>query len=105
MQPIPMVRLRMYLHEQAHTGGSYHTIIAYLRKARVGGAVALRGLEGFGRNGHLQHGSDLDSTLDLPVILEVVATRETADALMANPDFIRLLNGALVTRDDVERVN
>lgn len=56
-----------------------------MRKARehgLAGATVLRGLEGFGAKSHLHKAKILRLSTDLPIVIEIVDTKEKIDAFL-----------------------
>jgi uncharacterized protein len=89
------ILLRLYLLETDKFKGApaYQAVIKYLLKHDFAGATIFRGLEGFGTT-HKVHSADiLDLSSNLPIVIEVIDTRNRIDTLkqalkdtnMANP--------------------
>jgi|HubBroStandDraft_4_1064222.scaffolds.fasta_scaffold126732_2 PII-like signaling protein len=75
------VRLRIYVGEDKRHGDRplYQAIVRKAREQRVAGATILRGTQGFGRSTHL-HTVDVLFSQDLPVVIEIVDSREKIEA-------------------------
>lgn len=71
--------VRVYLHEAE----GYKALFRYLHdEARVQGATVFRGITGFGRTGAVHSAALLETSLDLPVVIELFDTPErVADVL------------------------
>ena len=81
--------LRIFIGEDDHHEGMplYGWIV---RKAREQGlATVLRGLEGFGAKSRLHTAKILRLSTDLPIVVEIVDTREKIEA------FIPVIDGAV----------
>ncbi len=83
--------LRIFLGESdRHEGRPLHEWI--VRKAReygLAGATVLRGLEGYGAHSRLHTAKILRLSADLPIVIEIVDTREKIEA------FMPLIDGAI----------
>jgi uncharacterized protein len=75
------LRLRIYVGEDKRHGDRplYQAIVRKAREQRLAGATILRGMQGFGRSTHL-HTVDVLFSEDLPVVIEIVDTREKVEA-------------------------
>jgi len=60
----------------------------------------IRGLEGFGAHGHLHTAKILRQSTDLPIIIEIVDSREKIEAFL--PIIDEAITGGLVTLENVE---
>ncbi len=67
----------------------YDWIVKQAREHRLAGATVIRGLEGFGAHGHLHTAKLLRQATDLPIIVEIVDSRETIEA------FLPIIDGAI----------
>ena len=80
-----------------------HEALAELfRTNGFAGLTVLRGVAGFGAHSVYHTHKLLDLSADLPIILEVVESRERINALMPKIDM--MMNGGLVTLETVEVV-
>ena len=80
-----------------------HEALAELfRTSGVAGLTVIRGVAGFGAHSVYHTHKLLDLSADLPIILEVVESRERITALM--PKIDAMMNGGLVTLETVEVV-
>jgi PII-like signaling protein len=75
------MRLRIYVGEDKRHGDRplYQAIVHKAREQRLAGATILRGTQGFGRSTHL-HTVDVLFSQDLPVVIEIVDSREKIQA-------------------------
>ncbi len=84
----------------------YEAIIREARSRKLAGATAWRGLMSYGPTSRLRTAKILDLSADLPVVVEIVDTKENIDG------FIPVLNemletskcGGLVTRENVDTI-
>src|SRR5579872_709539 len=101
MQRGQAARLRIYIRND-DVDGNRPLVDALVYKAQelgLVGAIALRGIIGFGRSSG-PHPTELILAQNVPVIVEVVDSREEIDRYLAAID--PLLRGALVTVEPVE---
>ena len=66
--------MRIYTDERAkgEHGPLYDTIVKRAQDAKIVGATVLRGVIGFGIDGHVQRASILDLSGNLPLTIELV---------------------------------
>jgi PII-like signaling protein len=94
--------LRIFIGENDKHAGIplYDWIVKQAREHQLAGATVIRGLEGFGAHGHLHTAKILRQSTDLPIIIEIVDSREKIDA------FLPVIDGAitdgLATLENVE---
>ncbi|MCC6159559.1 MAG: DUF190 domain-containing protein [Deltaproteobacteria bacterium] len=74
-------------------------IVELLRKEKIAGATVLRGILGFGAKSHLHTGHLLRLSQDLPIVIEVVDSRENIDRVLPRLD--ALMGEGLVTLENV----
>jgi len=67
----------------------YDWIVKQAREHQLAGATVIRGLEGFGSHGHLHTAKLLRQATDLPIIVEIVDSREKIEA------FLPIIDGAI----------
>ncbi len=73
--------VRVYLTEGE---GKLKQLMDYLHDtAKVRGVTVYRGISGFGASGHVHSAALIDTSLDLPVTIEFVETRNKAGDVMA----------------------
>lgn len=93
--------MRIYTDERARgeTGPLYNAIVKRARDAKIAGATVLRGVIGFGVDGHIQRASILDLSGNLPLTIELVDDEEKLRA------FFKTLEGlndiGLVTLQEI----
>jgi PII-like signaling protein len=82
------LRLRIYVGEDKRHGDRplYQAIVRKARDLQLAGATILRGTHGFGRSAHF-HTVDVLFSEDLPVVIEIIDTREKIRT------FLTLLDG------------
>lgn len=80
----------------------YETIVMKARELNIAGATVLRGIMGFGATSRFIHTSKLlDLSLDLPVVVEIVDSKEKIDLLLPYIDEIVEGKGGLITMEKV----
>jgi len=96
--------LRIYLGESDRVHGQplYEAIVLKAREMHMAGATVLRGPLGFGANSHLHSAKLLRLSQDLPILIEIVDTREQIDAFLPHVD--ALLGDGLITLEEVRIV-
>jgi len=90
--------MRIFIGESDKYRGQplYEALIELFRKRGLAGATVLRGVAGFGANSTAIHTEKvLRLSLDLPLIIEVVETQETIDAVL--PELDAMIGGGLIT--------
>ena len=94
--------LRIFIGESDKVGHKplYEVIVLKAREAGLAGATVLRGVMGFGKNSVLHTTKILRLSEDLPMVVEIVDSREKVDAFL--PLLDDLIKDGLVT---LERVN
>lgn len=78
----------------------FEWIIAEAKKQKLAGATAYRGCEGFGAQSHLHTAKILRLSEDLPMVVEIVDTREKIDAFLPKVD--ESVKEGLVTLQELE---
>ena len=73
----------------------YEALVELLRKENVAGATVLRGVSGFGAHSIYHTQKLLDLSADLPLVVEVVDTKEKIDAIMPRID--EMMGGGMIT--------
>lgn len=77
----------------------YEAIVLKARELGLAGATVLRGPMGFGAKSHLHTAKILRLSEDLPIVVEIVDSRENIDRLM--PFIDQALRDGLVTLENV----
>lgn len=95
------VLLRIFIGENDRWHGTplYEAIVKKARELHLAGATVLRGPMGFGANSRLHTAKILRLSEDLPMVIEIVDSREKIDELMPHVD--RMVTEGLVTLEDV----
>lgn len=81
--------LRIFIGEaDKHSGKPlYEWIVIQAREQGLAGATVLRGMMGFGANSNVIHTFKIERlSEDLPIIIEIVDTREKLEAFLASID-------------------
>ena len=96
------VLLRIFCGEDDRHGNQplYEAIILKAREAGLAGATMMRGAMGFGHSSHLHTTKILRLSQDLPIIIEIVDSREKIDAFL--PGLDGMMGSALVTMEKVQ---
>jgi PII-like signaling protein len=83
--------LRIFIGEtDRHEGRPlYEWIVHRAREHGLAGATVLRGLEGFGARSRIHTAKVLRLSADLPIVIEIVDTREKIE------DFLPVIDGAI----------
>jgi hypothetical protein len=94
--------LRIYLGEADRWHGQplYEAIVTRARAMHLAGATVLRGSLGFGAKSHLHRAKMLVLSEDLPILVEIVDTRENIDRFL--PVIDEMLPDGLVTLERVQ---
>jgi uncharacterized protein len=89
--------MRIFIGESDKYQGKplYEALLERLRAKGLAGATVLRGVAGFGASSVVHTDKVLRLSLDLPLIIEVVETEETIQAVL--PDLDQMIGGGLVT--------
>jgi len=84
----------------AHKGRPlYEALIEYFRERQFPGATVLRGIAGFGAHSRIHTDKILRLSLDLPIVVEVVASEEKIQEAL--PDLDDMIDGGLITLERV----
>jgi uncharacterized protein len=94
--------LRIFIGESDKVGHKplYEVIVLKAREAGLAGATVLRGVMGFGKNSVLHTAKILRLSEDLPMVVEIVDSREKVDAFL--PILDDLIKDGLVTLERVK---
>ena len=100
--PEQAVLLRVFIGENDKLKGKplYEQIVLQARELNLAGATVLRGILGFGADSRLHSAKLLNLSEDLPVVIEVVDTKENIDQLM--PFIDENVTEGLVTLEDIQ---
>ncbi len=94
--------LRVFIGESDkwHKKPLYEAIVKKARELHLAGATVLRGPMGFGAKSRLHTAKILRLSEDLPIVIEIVDSREKIDTLMPHID--EMVQDGLVTLERVE---
>ncbi|HUO05549.1 MAG TPA: DUF190 domain-containing protein [Candidatus Binataceae bacterium] len=100
--PKDAVLLRIFFGENERFDGKplYEAIVLKARELHLGGATVLRGPLGFGHSSRLHSAKILRLSEDLPVIVEIVDSKENVDAFL--PVLDTMMGSGLVTVEKVQ---
>jgi len=93
--------MRIFIGESDRHGRLplYEALVETLRREGAAGATVLRGIAGFGASSVLHSDKLLDISHDLPLVIEVVESRETVDRLI--PLIDAMMTGGRVTLEKI----
>ncbi|MBN2443238.1 MAG: DUF190 domain-containing protein [Spirochaetales bacterium] len=100
--PENSVLLRIFIGESDKYNNKplYEQIVHEARKLNLAGATVLRGILGFGAHSRMHSAKILNLSLDLPIVIEIVDTREKIDTLL--PFIDEHLTEGMVTLEDIK---
>jgi uncharacterized protein len=100
--PTEGVLLRIFIGEQDryHHLPLYEAIVLKAREHRLAGATVIRGVFGFGKASRLHAAKPFRVSTDLPVVIELVDSREKIDAFLPVVD--SMIDSGLVTLERAE---
>ena len=80
--------LRIFIGESDKHDGAplYEWIVRRAREQGLAGATVLRGIEGYGAHSRLHTAKILRLSEDLPIVVEIVDTREKIEAFLPSID-------------------
>ncbi len=93
--------LRIFIGELDHYKGKplYEQIVLKARKLNLAGVTVVRGLMGFGAHSRLHAAHLLRLSEDLPIIIEIVDTKENLEKLL--PFLDEVVEEGLITMERV----
>ena len=96
------VLLRIYIGESDRYKGKplYRHLVELFKKEGFYGATVLRGITGFGQTSNVHTTSILRLSTDLPIVVEVVDSREKIDEI--KPVLDEIIKGGLIIEQEVE---
>ncbi len=102
MLPMNGHLLRIMVGEkEKHEGGLlYEWIVRKAHQQGLAGATVLRGIQGFGAGSRMQSAKILRLSMDLPVVIEIIDTRDRIEAFL--PVIDGVVKEGLVTVEDVK---
>jgi uncharacterized protein len=77
----------------------YEALVELLRKEGLAGATVLRGVAGFGARSVYHTDKFLDLSADLPMVVEVVDSKEKIETVM--PQIDAMMQGGMITLEKV----
>ena len=94
--------LRIFVGESDRRDGKplYEWLVLRAREQGLAGATVLRGIEGFGADSRLHTAKILRLSEDLPIVVEIVDTREKIEAFLPTVD--EAVTEGLATLERVE---
>ena len=94
--------LRIFIGENDKHGRVplYEWIVRKAREQGLAGATVLRGITGFGAKSHLHTAKVLRLSVDLPIVIEIVDTKEKIEAFL--PTIDESIPEGLATLEKVE---
>src|SRR5271169_4446797 len=100
--PRNAVLLRIFFGEDDKFGHLplYEAIVLKAREMHLGGATVLRGHAGFGHSSRLHATKFLRLSQDLPVVVEIVDSKEKIDAFL--PVLDGMMSSGLITMERAE---
>jgi len=98
------ILLKIYTGESDQYGGKpvYQWIVEKLKQQKFKGATVLRGIQGFGAGSHVRSTHILRLSQDLPIIIEIIDTREKIDSII--PWLKDVIGKGLITAEKVHVV-
>lgn len=100
--PRDAVLLRVFFGEDDKSGNLplYEAIVLKAREMHLAGATVLRGPVGFGHSSRIHTTKILRLSEDLPIIVEIVDSKEKIDAFL--PELDKMMSSGLVTLEKVQ---
>jgi PII-like signaling protein len=96
------VLLRIFIGESDKYEGKplYKYLIEMFKKEGLAGATVIRGILGFGRTSIIHSPSILRLSTDLPIVVEVVDTKEKIEKI--KPKLLEVVREGLITEENVK---
>ncbi|MCI0746720.1 MAG: DUF190 domain-containing protein [Verrucomicrobia subdivision 3 bacterium] len=100
--PQNAVLLRIFLGESDRYKHQplYEAIVLKAREMHLAGATVLRGPMGFGKSSRLHTAKILRLSLDLPLVIEIVDSKEKIDSFL--PVLDDMMQGGLITLENIQ---
>lgn len=94
--------MRIFIGENDQCEGKplYQYLVEFFRKEKLAGTTVLRGIAGFGAKSHFHTANILRLSSDLPIVLEVVDTKENIEKALAKIDPI--IKEGLITLEEIQ---
>ena len=98
------VLLRLFIGESDKYKGKnlYQYLTEYLRENHFSGITVLRGITGFGKASKIHSSDLLELSSDLPIVIEIVDTKEKIEELKKIFDESNIIGSALITEENVK---
>ena len=77
-----LLRIMLGENDMLHGRPLYEVIVQQARKLDLAGATVLRGIMGFGADSRMHSAKLLSISSDLPIVIEIVDSKENIDRLM-----------------------
>lgn len=102
--PSEATLLRIFVGEQDKHNGRplYESIVREALNRKMAGATVLRGVIGFGAHRHLHSAKILEISADLPMVVELVDTKQRINAFL--PDLEAIVKNGMITMETVRVV-
>lgn len=96
------VLLRIFIDEGNKIKGKplYEIIVHKAKELNFAGATVLRGILGFGANSRIHSSKILRLSEDLPIVIEIIDTKENIDTIM--PFLDKNVNEGLITLEKIK---
>lgn len=93
--------LRIFIGESNRYQGQplYEWLVIKAKEQGLAGATVIRGIMGYGANSMIHTSKIMRLSMDLPIVVECVDTREKIDAFLSLIDSV--LQDGLVTLEDI----
>jgi len=97
--------MRIFIGENDRTEGRplHEALVLKAREMHLAGATVLRGPLGYGASSRMHTAKILRLSMDLPMVIEIVDSREKIEAFL--PVLDQMLEGGLVTLESVEVIH
>jgi PII-like signaling protein len=94
--------LRIFIGDSdSYAGRPLHeAIVLKAREMRLAGATVFKGIMGFGKNSRLRAAKFLELSPDLPVVVEIIDSREKIEGFL--PVIDEMITNGLVTLEAVQ---
>lgn len=103
--PHESVLLRIFIGESDRFQGVplHEAIVLKARERHLAGATVFRGAMGYGKSSRLHTSKILRLSVDLPITIEIVDSREKIDAFL--PELDPMMGGGMVTLEPVQVIH
>ena len=103
--PEESVLLRIFIGEtdQYHHKPLYEALVLKARTMHLGGATVLRGPMGYGKSSRIHTAKILQLSMDMPVIVEIVDSKEKINAFL--PVLDEMMDGGLATLERAQVIH